>query len=237
MRLRSMLTAVVLAGVVSTAVASHFTREFFVEDCSWSPDGKNPYFSIKPGNFRRLEGTDEDGIDVVVEITVLRRTKMVTIRGPEGERIRVRTRVIEEREWENGNLKEISRNYFARCKGTGDIYYFGEDVKIYNARGRLVSRDGSWRAGRDGAEPGLIMPSVFLVGAKYFQEVAPGIAMDRAHHTRTGLEVVTPLATFQDCVKVVETTPLERGERSIKKYAPGFGLIYDDGIELVQLRQ
>jgi hypothetical protein len=37
---------------------------------------------------------------------------------------------------------------------------------------------------------------------------------------------------FTDCVEVVETTKLEGG-KSVKRYCPGIGLVFDGGLELV----
>ncbi|MCK5379788.1 MAG: hypothetical protein KAJ78_10305, partial [Acidobacteria bacterium] len=98
----------------------------------------------------------------------------------------------------------------------------------------IVSHDGAWLAGVDGAEPGIIMPGTVLVGSRYFQEVAEGIALDRAEHEALGVTVETEAGTFEDCLYVVETSPLEPGEESEKWYAPGIGLINDDGAELVE---
>ena len=82
-------------------------------------------------------------------------------------------------------------------------------------------------------EPGLIMPdSAFLVGTRYFQEIAPGVALDRAEHVAFDLEIQTPAGAFEDCIKVVETTPLEPGSESIKFYCPQVGLIADGDLVL-----
>lgn len=89
------------------------------------------------------------------------------------------TRVIEEREIENGELVEVSRNYFAVCKPSNDVYYFGEDVDDYE-NGEIVSHPGAWLAGIDGDKAGMIMPGKVQVGLKHYQEIAPGIAEDRA---------------------------------------------------------
>jgi hypothetical protein len=126
----------------------------------------------------------------------------------------------------------VSRNYFARCRETNDVFYFGEAVDIYED-GEIVSHDGAWLAGRKGARPGLIMPGRFLLGSRYFQEIAPDVALDRAENTEMGLELDLPAGTFEDCVKIVETSPLEPGHESIKHYCPGVGLAIDSGIELV----
>ena len=83
------------------------------------------------------------------------------------------------------------------------------------------------------AEPGIIMPGTFLLGSRYFQEIADGIALDQAEHTAMGLEITVPAGTFTDCVEVTETTPLEPGAVSLKNYCPEVGLVIDDVLELV----
>lgn len=217
-----------LAGGV--AQAAQFTDDFRPEDCTWSSRGtQNPYFSLRPGYQLRLEG-EEDGAVVTVQITVQRRTERITFTSPSGETVSVRARVIEEREWEDGELIEVSRNWFARCVQTSDIFYLGEDVDIYED-GEIVSNDGAWRAGVDGAQPGIIMPGRFLLGARYFQEVAPGVALDRAKHVGMGLDV----GDFSHCVSVKETTPLEPDAASFKVYCPGVGLVIDDVVELIDV--
>ncbi len=74
----------------------------------------------------------------------------------------------------------MARNYFAICEQTKDVYYFGEDVDFYDDKGRVVKRDGTWLAGQNGNRAGLIMPGTPKVKMKYYQEIAPGVAMDRA---------------------------------------------------------
>lgn len=39
---------------------------------------------------------------------------------------------------------------------------------------------------------------------------------------------------FTDCVQVRETTPLEPGAKSLKRYCPGIGLVVDNVVELVE---
>jgi hypothetical protein len=68
------------------------------------------------------------------------------------------TRVVEEREWRNGELIEASRNFFDICEQTEDVFYFGEEVDMYSG-GQLASHSGAWWAGEDNARPALIMPS------------------------------------------------------------------------------
>jgi hypothetical protein len=208
-----------------------YTTRFPLERCTFEAGGRNAHFSIQPG-FRLFLAGDDDGEEVKVLITVLDRTRRIRFVTERGVALTVRTRVVEEREWKDGELVEVSRNFYARCKETNDVYYFGEDVDIYED-GVVVSHDGAWLAGQAGALPGLIMPGTFLLGSRYFQERASGIAEDRAEHVAMGLTVETPAGTFHDCVEVVETSALEPGAESIKRYCPGIGLVVDDPIELV----
>ncbi len=208
-----------------------FTTEFRLEDCKFKTKGRNPYFILEPGYQLVLEGGDEETTRVV--ITVLSETEKIFL----PDIGTVRARVVEERESVDGELVEVSRNFFAICGKTKDVFYFGEDVDIFNPDG-TISHEGSWRAGGSDdnglAKPGIIMPGTFLLGSRYFQEQADGIALDRAEHVEMGLEVTTEAGTFVNCVKVRETTPLEPGEESEKIYCPGVGLIVDDEVELVE---
>lgn len=198
-----------------------FTTDFRIEDCTFSNTGRNAYFSLNIGDFLQLT----DG-QVVLEIRVLNETRVIDFVTAKGVPLSVTTRVVEELETENGSLIERSRNFFALCLETHDIFYFGEDVFP-------VEIGGAWLAGLLGAQPGVIMPGTFLLGARYFQEVAPDVAEDRAEHVAMGLQISTDAGDFEDCVEVLETTPLERRSKSIKRYCPGVGLVFDDGAELV----
>ena len=213
----------------SAAAERQFTRQFRDEDCTFESTGVNPYFSLQPGRVAQFSG-EEDGLEARLRITVLDRTRDILVPGLG----LVTTRVVEEREWENDELIEVSRNYFAICAQTNDVYYFGENVDIFEEDGS-VSHEGAWLAGRNGAQPGIIMPGTFLFGSRYYQEIAPGVALDRAEHTSMGLTAETGLGTLSGCVKVVETTLLEPGSESVKVYCPDVGLVNDDGIVLTDL--
>ncbi|HOO45901.1 MAG TPA: hypothetical protein PLM29_06720 [Deltaproteobacteria bacterium] len=193
------------------------------------PWGVNPYFILIPGYQLVLEGQEDDE-EILVQITVLDKIKYIDLRD-EGLGI-VKTRVVEEQEWVDEEIAEISWNYFACCCKTNAIYYFGEDVDIYED-GEVVSHEGAWIAGKKGAMPGLVMPGTFLLNSKYYQEIAPKVAMDRAENITMGLKIKTDAGNFKNCVEVRETTPLEPDSESIKMYCPSVGLVYDDGIELV----
>lgn len=224
-----------------TALAEEFTDEFPIADCEFETnefeaEEANRYFTLKPGrelHYNNYACASEGECDEVEElvITVLNRTRNITFEA-DGKKKTVTTRVVRERETANGELVEISRNFFAECDDTQDVYYFGENVNIYED-GKIVSHDGAWLAGKNGAKPGIIFPGgAFLLGARYFQEVAPGIALDRAEHVDMDLEVEVPAGNFEDCVFIEETSPLEPGDISEKTYCPGTGMVFDNELEL-----
>jgi hypothetical protein len=199
-----------------------YTDTFRVEPSEWSSTGANPYFVLEPGYFLVLEGKDEDET-ARLTITVLDETKMVA---------GVETRVVEEREEVDGEIAEISRNFFAISKKTSCVFYFGEEVDIYE-NGKVKSHGGAWLAGEKDARFGLLMPSMPLLGARYFQEIAPGEAMDRAEVMSLGEKMETPAGKFESCLKTRESSAIEKGSE-FKYYAPGIGLVREEHLLLVK---
>lgn len=193
-------------------------RDFPVEMKELRPTGRNPYFILEPGYQLELAGGRERLV-----ITVLDETKII-----DG----VTTRVVEERETKDGQLVEISRNYFAISEASGDVYYFGEEVDIYK-NGRVVDHEGAWMSGVNGARFGLYMPGAVAVGAKFYQEVAPKVAMDRVEITAVNGAVKTPAGEFTNCVVFRETSPLERFSSGYKCFVRGIGLVQDGAVKLV----
>jgi hypothetical protein len=196
---------------------------FNLEDCNFTSTGKNSYFVLEPGYQVVLEG-EEDGKKLQLVMSVLNETKIV-----DG----VETRVVEEKETEGGNLIEVSRNYFAICNPTNNAIYFGEDVDMYE-NGNIVSHEGAWLAGQNSAKAGMSMPGKIEVGLKYYQEIAPGVAEDRAEIVSVNDTLDTPAGTFSNVLKTEETNPLKPGEKEFKLYAPGIGLIQDEALKLVK---
>jgi len=183
--------------------------------------GRNPFFILEPGY--RLHFAF--GKDTLV-VSVLEETEVV-----DG----VTTRIVEERETENGQLAEVSRNFFAFDPESGDVYYFGEDVDEYK-NGKIIGHAGAWRAGVKGARFGLMVPGAPAVGDRYHQENAPKVAMDRAEVVSLAETLETPGGTFKNCLRIRETSAIERGT-SVKIYAPGIGLVKDDAFVLTKFEK
>ena len=214
-----------------TDQTTEFQDTFNLENCSFDSRGSNTYFILEPGHqsILQAQGEEEEEGDkgdenVEVIITVLNETKVVD---------EIETRVVEERESEDGELVEISKNYFAVCKPTNDIFYFGEDVDDYED-GQIVSHEGAWLAGENDARAGLFMPGNVQVGMKYYQEFAPGIAEDRAEIISLNEVLSVPAGNFTEVLKVEETNPLEPSVREDKFYAPEIGIVQDESEKLVK---
>jgi len=216
--LGTLVLFVLLALSADGQTVSQWKDSFQVEKANLADTGRNMFFILEPGY--RLQFTDRG---TTLTITVLSETK--TVDG-------ITTRVVEEREEKNGRPLEVSRNFFAIDRTTLDIYYFGEEVDIYK-NGKVVSHEGAWLSGVEGARFGLMMPGRPKVGDKYYQELAPKIAMDRAEVVAIDVEMKTPAGTFQHCLRIKETSAVESGS-SKKVYAPGVGLIRDDEFVLTK---
>lgn len=179
----------------------------------------NPWFPIDVGRVWEYEG-EEDGEFVELRITVLDVTEVVA---------GVRTRVIEEREWIDGELVEVSLNYYAATE-EGTVCYFGEAVDIYED-GVVVSNEGAWRADESGNAPGIIMPPDPTPGVRFQMELAPGIAEDEGKIVGVG-PVTVPAGTFDDAIRVRELNPLD-GDKGYKIFVAEVGLVIDGPAELV----
>ncbi len=207
------------AGAQSVRAESSWQKEFDIAKCNLLTTGKNPYFVLEPGFQLVLEGGDTK-----LQITVLEETK--TVGG-------VVTRVVEEKEWKGGEIHEVSRNYFAMCEQTKDVFYFGEDVDNYK-NGKVVNHEGSWLAGTNGNKPGLMMPGTPKLKMRYYQEIAPDVAMDRAEIVSLEETCKTPAGTFSGCMKVKEGSAIELFAKEYKYHAPGIGLVRDEDLLLTR---
>jgi hypothetical protein len=199
-----------------------FQDSFDLENRDLSSRGRNKYFILEPGYQLVLEGKEGEHT-VRLAVTVLDETKKIG---------GIETRVMEERESVDGELVEISRNFLAICKRTRSVFYFGEEVDIYKG-GKVIAHEGAWLHGTNKARAGMLMPGEPILGARYYQEVAPEVAMDRATIVDLTTTLTTPAGEFKGCLKVQEENPLDK-EKEFKIHAPGIGLIQDEDLLLVK---
>ncbi len=135
----------------------------------------------------------------------------------------VTTTVVRDRVFLNGVLAEDTFDWYASDED-GNVWYFGEATQEFPSGSTL----GSWEAGKDNAQPGIIMLAHPMVGDVYQQENSPGVVADMARVKDLDATAVTPYGTLTGCLKTQEWTPLESGSRAFKYYAPGIGNVMED---------
>jgi hypothetical protein len=220
---RTMSAAAATIGLLLTGLpalaADDFQSVFPVEKKTLGVAGANPYFNLTPGYV--MEYRNGSSADTM---TVLEQTKMI-----DG----VETHAVEHREMKSGKLVEVTRDYYAIDALTNDVYYFGEEVDVIKD-GKVVDHEGTWLAGQNGAKFGLMMPAAPRVGQKFYQELAPGVAMDRVEIVSIDERLTTPAGTFEKCVHVRETSPLEKLLRDSKWYSPRVGQVKDGKMALAK---
>jgi len=192
-------------------------EEFNLAKRKLSHTGEATYFNLTPGFQITLESSYE-----TLVISVLDETREIG---------GIVTRVVEEREHKNGDLYEVSRNFYAIDPETGDVFYFGEEVDFYT-QGQITGHSGAWLAYEENSRPGLIMLGTPEVGMKYYQEVAPGVAMDRARVVSVSEIFTTVIGEFENCLLTQESSKLNPAAIEYKTYCPGIGLVQDQSLVL-----
>jgi hypothetical protein len=129
--------------------------------------------------------------------------------------------VVEDREYENGRLVEVTLDYFAQADN-GTVYYLGEDVDEYKD-GKVTGHSGAWLLGKDTLKPGVLMPAHPKVGDRFRSEDVPNVTREDDEVVSVSETVTVPAGTFRNCVKIKETT--SDGATEYKYYAPGIGCV------------
>jgi hypothetical protein len=187
----------------------------------------NPYWPMRPGN----KWIYRNG-NARVEVTVTDKTRKI---------IGIDARVVHDVLTEDGKVKEDTFDWYAQ-DASGNIWYMGENTKEF--RGGKVNTEGSWQAGVDGAQPGVLIPAEPKVGLSYRQEYYKGEAEDLAEVLSVDARARVPVGSFEQLLQTKEYTPLEPDVVEQKFYAKGVGPILavtvsggSDREELVERRQ
>jgi hypothetical protein len=173
----------------------------------------NPWWPMRPGSRWVYRETDPDGSRQKVVVTVTRRTKLIA----NG----VTARVVHDVVTENGKFVEVTDDWYAQDR-RGNIWYLGEATTEYE-NGRPVSTSGSFEAGVDGAEPGVIMPAHPRPGLRYRQEYYKGQAEDRAKVVSLREQAEVPFGHFRPALMTRDVNPIEPKVLEFKFYARGVG--------------
>jgi hypothetical protein len=169
----------------------------------------NRYWPMRPGSrWVYREG------DQRVVVTVTDETKRM---------MGIEARVVHDVVTEKGELVEDTYDWYAQ-DDDGNVWYLGEDTKEYE-NGEVASTEGSWEAGVDGAQPGILLPAEPEPGMKYRQEYSEGKAEDAAEVLSLDERVRVPFGAFEDVLQTKDVTPLEPDLVEHKYYAKGVGPI------------
>jgi hypothetical protein len=170
----------------------------------------NKYFPLKPGTTFVYKGSS-DGEQTRDVFTVTNNIKVI---------IGINAREVHDKAYVNGKLEESTDDWFAQ-DDNGNVWYFGE----FTTDLTTGSHEGSWQAGLKGAKPGIIMLAEPMVGDTYNQEVAKGVAEDKATVLSLKEKVCVPYGCFSNVLKTADFTPLEPDVLEHKFYAQGIGNI------------
>jgi hypothetical protein len=191
----------------------------------------NPYYPLKPGTTRIYEGISEGHMEHN-EVTVTDRVKVI---------LGVPCVEVHDIVLHDGQLIEETLDWYAQDKD-GNVRYYGEDSREIED-GKVVSTEGSWEAGVNGAEAGIIMEAHPQVGDTYRQEFYKGHAEDMAEVFMLNVSITVPYGSYTNALVIRERTPLEPDVIEEKHYAPGVGMVQDvavagesDKIQLVAIK-
>ncbi len=194
------------AGEGATNGAANVDPQNFVAEVD------NPFFPLQPGTTYVDEGI-RDGTTISNVVTVTGETRVIS---------GVPTTVVRDEVFENGVLVERTSRYYAQDR-EGNVWQFGELDE--------GGTEGSWEAGVNGAQPGIVMEADPRAGNVYAQEVAPGVAEDMATVVSTREVVRVPFGTFKGVVVTEDFTPLEPGVREKRVYARDIGFVRSEQVE------
>ncbi len=174
----------------------------------------NPYYPLPPGRILVYKGV-RDGLTQTDRVTVTNQTKVI-----QG----VTTTVVRDVARHGTRLLEQTTDWYAQDVD-GNVWYFGEDTKSYDANGQVVSTEGSWETGVDGAVPGIIMEANPRSPDGYRQEFYKGHAEDQAWVLSRGGSLSVPYGLVHHVLRTMEWTALEPSVVDQKYYSPGLGIV------------
>lgn len=184
------------------------------EPSGWAAEVDHPLLPLRPGStYVYTTRPSAEGMD---SVTVTHETKVI---------LGITATAVRDRTFHKGALAEESVDWYAQDRD-GNVWYLGEDTKEWRD-GKVVSTAGSWEAGKNGAQPGIMMKVRPRVGDTYREERRRGVAEDMARVLSLDEEVTVPSGKFQHCLMTEEWSPLDPGVREHKYYAPGVGLVLD----------
>lgn len=186
----------------------------------FAPRVDHPWFPLRPGTTYVYRG-HKDGGPTRERVAVLTATKEI---------LGIDATVVSDKLYRRGKIVERTRDWYAQ-DDRGNVWYLGEATAEIGANGAVVSREGSWQAGVDGARAGIFMPAHPRVGYRGQQELYEGHAEDRFRILSLSAFVSTAAVTSRRALLTREWTPLEPGVADRKLYVKGTGLAFEESLK------
>ncbi|MEA2251988.1 MAG: hypothetical protein QOG70_2230 [Solirubrobacteraceae bacterium] len=186
----------------------------------------NPHWPMPPGSRWIYSSRGDDGRPERVVVVVTHRTKVVAAG--------VRAVVVHDVASQRGAVVEDTQDWYAQDRA-GNVWYLGEATTEF--KHGEADTAGSWEAGVDGAQAGVVMAAHPRVGLRYRQEHYAGQAEDRAVVVRLDGRADVPFGRLHGLLETKEYTPLEPGVVEHKLYADGVGPVVGGSDRLVSYRR
>lgn len=194
------------------------TYDVAIDPSAFGSTIDNPYFPLLAGSrwvYRGTSGAQKE-------------TNVVTVPGTTREVMGVTCIVVRDAVFVDGALEELTFDWYAQ-DAEGNVWYFGEDSRTIEA-GKVVSTEGSWEGGVNGALPGIVMLADPQVGATYRQEYLVGEAEDAGLVISLGTTVETAAGRYTDVLETEDTSLIDPDLRERKFYAPGVGFVQENSL-------
>jgi hypothetical protein len=179
----------------------------------------NPWFPLRPGSVARYDGV-KDGKPSIDIVRVTAKTRRIHD---------ARCVAVDDRLYLGGHLEERTTDWYAQDT-RGNVWYFGENTAELDRKGQVTSTEGSWLAGRDGAQAGIFMPAHPRVGQSGRQEYLKGHADDHFQILGLATRVSVPFVTTSKALLTNEWTPLEPNVLDHKYYVRGIGTVLEQAV-------
>jgi hypothetical protein len=191
-----------------------------LDPATFSADITNPYWPMKPGTRWVYRCTDADGVTQDIVIVATTTTKKLA----NG----ITARVVRDTAREKGQIVEDTTDWYAQ-DSAGNVWYMGEQTAEFE-NGKVVTRAGSWEAGKDGAMPGIMLPAQPQDGQKYRQEYKKGEAEDNGEVLATDHQVQVKAGRYKNALVTMDTSAVEPDAVEYKFYATGVGPVLSQDI-------
>jgi hypothetical protein len=180
----------------------------------------NPYFPLKPGSQYRYHG-EKDRKPMIDVMRVTDRKKRI---------LGVSTTVVHDKVLVHGKPREVTNDWYAQDRH-GNVWYFGERTRELDRHGHVISTEGSFKAGRDGARAGVYIGGHPRVDERARQEFYKGQAEDHFKVLDLNAHVSVPYVTTDHALRTREWTPLEPRVVDNKYYVRGVGTVREIAVK------